>query len=65
MPGTCAAFSLQPTLPKSDRRLAHLSQLAALGVEPTISTPAEFTALMRAELPKWAELVKKTGAKTD
>ena len=65
MPGTCAAFSLQPTLAKSDWRLAHLSQLTALGVEPNISTPAEFTALMRAELPKWAELVKKTGAKTD
>jgi tripartite-type tricarboxylate transporter receptor subunit TctC len=41
------------------------SQLTALGVEPTISTPAEFTALIRAELPKWAELVKKTGAKAD
>jgi tripartite-type tricarboxylate transporter receptor subunit TctC len=41
------------------------TQLTALGVEPTFSTPAEFTALMRAELPKWAELVKKSGAKAD
>jgi tripartite-type tricarboxylate transporter receptor subunit TctC len=41
------------------------AQLTALGVEPTISTSAEFTALIRAELPKWAELVKKTGAKAD
>jgi tripartite-type tricarboxylate transporter receptor subunit TctC len=41
------------------------AQLTALGVEPTISTSAEFTTLIRAELPKWAELVKKTGAKAD
>jgi tripartite-type tricarboxylate transporter receptor subunit TctC len=41
------------------------TQLTALGVEPTFSTPAEFTALMRAELPKWADLVRKSGAKAD
>jgi len=38
------------------------TQLIALGIEPTISTPEEFAALVRAELPKWAEIVKKSGA---
>ncbi len=37
-------------------------QLTALGIEPTFGSPAEFDALIRAELVKWAELVKKSGA---
>jgi tripartite-type tricarboxylate transporter receptor subunit TctC len=37
-------------------------QLLALGIEPTFGSPAEFDALIRAELVKWAELVKKSGA---
>lgn len=41
------------------------SQLIALGIEPTSSTPEEFAALVRAELPKWAEIVKKSGATVD
>jgi tripartite-type tricarboxylate transporter receptor subunit TctC len=38
------------------------TQLIALGIEPTFSTPEEFAALVRTELPKWAEIVKKSGA---
>jgi tripartite-type tricarboxylate transporter receptor subunit TctC len=38
------------------------AQLIALGIEPTFGTPEEFTALIRAELPKWAAIVKKSGA---
>lgn len=41
------------------------SQLMALGIEPTFGTPEEFGALIRAELPKWAEIVKKSGATAD
>ena len=37
-------------------------QLTALGIEPTFGTPEEFTALVRAELPKWADIVKRSGA---
>lgn len=37
-------------------------QLLALGIEPTFGSPAEFDALIRAELVKWAQLVKKSGA---
>jgi len=40
-------------------------QLVALGIEPTFGTPEEFAALIRAELPKWAEIVKKSGATAD
>jgi tripartite-type tricarboxylate transporter receptor subunit TctC len=40
-------------------------QLIALGIEPTFGTPEEFSALIRAELPKWAEIVKKSGATAD
>jgi tripartite-type tricarboxylate transporter receptor subunit TctC len=39
--------------------------LVALGIEPTFGTPEEFTALMRTELPKWAEIVKRSGATAD
>ena len=41
------------------------TQLIALGIEPTFGTPEEFAALMRAELPKWAGIVKKSGATVD
>ncbi len=37
----------------------------ALGIEPAFNTPDEFTALIKAELPKWAEIVKKSGATAD
>ena len=40
-------------------------QLAALGIEPAFGTPEEFAALLRAELPKWAEIVKRSGATAD
>lgn len=40
-------------------------QLVALGIEPTFGTPEEFGALIRAELPKWAEIVKRSGATVD
>jgi tripartite-type tricarboxylate transporter receptor subunit TctC len=40
-------------------------QLVGLGIEPTFGTPAEFGALIRAELPKWAAIVKKSGATVD
>jgi tripartite-type tricarboxylate transporter receptor subunit TctC len=40
-------------------------QLIALGIEPTFGSQEEFLSLIRAELPKWAELVKKSGATAD
>ena len=41
------------------------AQLLALGIEPSFGTPEEFTTLIRAEIPKWAEIVKKSGATAD
>ncbi len=40
-------------------------QLIALGIEPASSTPEEFAALIRSEIPKWAAIVKKSGATPD
>ena len=40
-------------------------QLAALGIEPAASSPEEFAALIRAEIPKWAGIVKASGAKVE
>ncbi len=47
----------------ADRALR--AQLRALGIEPMHSTPEEFGALVRAELPKWAAVVKASGAKAE
>jgi tripartite-type tricarboxylate transporter receptor subunit TctC len=40
-------------------------RLVGLAAEPAISTPEEFTALIRSELGKWAKAVKDSGAKLD
>lgn len=40
-------------------------QLVGLGIEPTFGSAEEFGALIRAELPKWAAIVKKSGATAD
>jgi tripartite-type tricarboxylate transporter receptor subunit TctC len=41
------------------------SQFEKLGAEPVGNTPAEFTAFTKAELVKWAGIVKLSGAKVD
>jgi len=40
-------------------------QLAAQGCEVFFGTPAQFAALIRADLPKWARIVKESGARLD
>ena len=40
-------------------------QLQTLGIEPVFGTPEEFGALMRSEVPKWAGIVKRSGASPD
>jgi tripartite-type tricarboxylate transporter receptor subunit TctC len=35
---------------------------SAMGIEVVASSPEELTALMKAEIPRWAELIKKSGA---
>ena len=40
-------------------------RMKQLGMEPVGSTPAEFDALIRTEMEKWAKVVKASGAKAD
>jgi tripartite-type tricarboxylate transporter receptor subunit TctC len=40
-------------------------RLLAQGIEPLGNSPAEFAKLLRDELPKWAQIVKTSGAKVD
>jgi tripartite-type tricarboxylate transporter receptor subunit TctC len=40
-------------------------KLMAQGAEPTPTTPAQFAAFIAAELPKYARIVKSSGAKVD
>jgi tripartite-type tricarboxylate transporter receptor subunit TctC len=40
-------------------------RMKQLGMEPVGSTPQEFDALIRAEMEKWARVVKASGAKAD
>jgi len=40
-------------------------QLTGLGIEPTLTSPEEFGNLIRSEIPKWARIVKASGAQVD
>jgi tripartite-type tricarboxylate transporter receptor subunit TctC len=40
-------------------------RMTQLGMEPVGSTPAEFDALIRAEIEKWSRVVRISGAKAD
>lgn len=41
------------------------TQLQGLGIEPTFGTPEEFSALIRGDIPRWAQIVKRAGATVD
>jgi tripartite-type tricarboxylate transporter receptor subunit TctC len=40
-------------------------QLVANGIEPLSSSAEEFAAILRADIPKWAKVVKDSGATAD
>jgi tripartite-type tricarboxylate transporter receptor subunit TctC len=57
--------TLHAALARAMANPAMKAQLLALGIEPGASSPEDFAALIRAELPKWAAIVKKSGATAD
>ncbi|HYF18290.1 MAG TPA: tripartite tricarboxylate transporter substrate binding protein [Ramlibacter sp.] len=40
-------------------------QLGAVGIEAKLANPEEFAALLRADIPKWAKVVKTSGAQVE
>ncbi|WP_189614129.1 Bug family tripartite tricarboxylate transporter substrate binding protein [Pigmentiphaga litoralis] len=56
---------LNAAVVKASSDKATRDQLAASGIETTSSTPEAFKALVVKEIPKWAEVVKKSGATVD
>ena len=44
---------------------AIVERYAAAGLEPLTSTPEEFAAMIRSEIPKWQKVVKAAGLKAD
>jgi tripartite-type tricarboxylate transporter receptor subunit TctC len=41
------------------------ARLAGQGADVLGSTPAEYAAYIRAEMPRWARAIKESGAKSD
>jgi tripartite-type tricarboxylate transporter receptor subunit TctC len=42
-----------------------ISQLSKLGIDPLGSTPEEFAAFLRQEIPRWKQIVQDAGAKVE
>jgi tripartite-type tricarboxylate transporter receptor subunit TctC len=65
--GTPAAIvaRLNATINEGLRSAETRAALAKLGIEPLISTPEEFAAMIAEEAPKWAEAVRVTGIKVE
>ncbi len=58
-------MTLHSALGKAMANAELRAQLQALGIEPTFGTPEEFSALIRADIPRWAQIVKRAGATVD
>src|SRR5215470_14653728 len=65
--GTPAAIiaKLNATINDGLRSAETRATLEKLGIEPLITTPEEFAALIAEEAPKWAEAVRQTGIKIE
>jgi tripartite-type tricarboxylate transporter receptor subunit TctC len=58
-------MALHSALERAMATPALRQQLQSLGIEPTIGSPESFSTLIRSELSKWADIVKKSGATVD
>ena len=56
---------LNAALTRANADPASRLQLQSQGIEPTSSTPEELAAQIRNDLPKWATIVRKTGARVE
>lgn len=56
---------IEAALPKVLEAPDVKDKLATLGAEPYRSSPEEFSAMIRRELPRWAKVVKDSGARID
>ncbi len=57
--------SLNATLNRGMARPDIRERLTALGAEPAVTSPAEFAGFVREEIPRWAELVRLSGAQVE
>jgi tripartite-type tricarboxylate transporter receptor subunit TctC len=60
-----AVATLNAGVRKAMAEPALRQQLVSLGIEPATSSPEELDALVRDDTPKWADIVKRSGAKVD
>jgi tripartite-type tricarboxylate transporter receptor subunit TctC len=42
-----------------------VAQISKLGIDPIGSTPDEFAAFLRQEIPRWKQIVQDAGAKLE
>jgi tripartite-type tricarboxylate transporter receptor subunit TctC len=57
--------SLNAALNRGMARPEIRDRLTTLGAEPAITSPAEFAGFVREEIPRWASLVRLSGAQVD
>ncbi|MBI3043351.1 MAG: hypothetical protein HYY78_11075 [Betaproteobacteria bacterium] len=55
-------MSLAPLIPAAGRSPKVVNPLAAVSMESVNNSPEEFTAFIKAEIAKWARVVKASGA---
>ena len=56
---------LHAELAKALEKAEMRKQLSAQGAEPIGNSPQEFAAFIRAEIDKWAKVIRASGAKKD